>query len=214
MLIEEIMHKDVAYLTAENTIEQAMNVMHERKIRHVPIVNDKHELIAIVSDRDIRDASPSIFHADEHLEDLQKPLSSIMKTNVVTTGPLDFVEDAASTLYEHDISSLPVTEDDVLVGMITETDILHTLVKLTGAHQPSSQIEIRVPNISGQLADVAALFKANNKNVTSVLVYPCEDPEYKILVFRVQTMDPRRIIETLESSGYEVMWPRMPGMSP
>lgn len=210
MIVENIMTKDVFTLSENSTIQEAAVALNKRRIRHIPIVNEKNEVIGIVSDRDIRDASPSIFHSNEHLEDFLKPLSTIMKRDVITAHPLDFVEDISSLLYEYNIGCLPICEDDKLVGIVTETDILHTLVKLMGAHQPSSLIEIRVENITGKLAEIAQLIRARNIGIVSVLVYPCEDINYKTLVFRLQTMDPRALIEDIKNEGYEVISPNFP----
>lgn len=213
MIIEEIMNRNVVTINKDTTIETALQLLNKHRVRHLPIVNSDNEVIGIISDRDIRDASPSIFHKEEHLEDFQKPISSIMVKNVITAHPLDFVEEVASIFFEHQIGCIPVTEEDKLIGIVTETDILHTLVLLMGANQPSSQIEVRVENITGKLAEIASIFKNKNVNITSVLVYPSTDLNYKILVFRVQTMDPRGIIAEIEKEGYKVLWPNMPGVS-
>ncbi|WP_078555515.1 acetoin utilization AcuB family protein [Bacillus alkalicellulosilyticus] len=213
MIIEEIMKKNVATLEDSATIAEAIEVLAKHRIRHIPVVNKEVEVIGIISDRDIRDASPSIFHSEEHIEDFQKPISEIMKKNVITAHPLDFVEEVASIFYDHHIGCLPIEEDGKLVGIITETQVLHKLVELMGAHQPSSQIEVKVENITGMLAEIAAIFKRKKVNITSVLVYPSQDEKFKILVFRVQTMDPRSIISEIEGEGYEVLWPNMPGVN-
>ncbi|MCL6617387.1 MAG: acetoin utilization AcuB family protein, partial [Anoxybacillus ayderensis] len=191
----------------------ALNIVKQKNIRHLPIVDDEYHVIGIVTDRDLRDASPSIFHANEHLEDLQKPLSTIMKTNVITGHPLDFVEEVAALFYEHRISCMPIVKENKLVGIITESDLLYTLVQLTGAHQPGSQIEIKVPNRTGMLSEVASMFQKRNINISSVLVYPDQDEKYKVLVFRIQTMNPMAIIEDLKAQGYDVLWPNLPGVS-
>ncbi|RAK21216.1 acetoin utilization protein AcuB [Anoxybacillus vitaminiphilus] len=213
MIIEQIMKTDVATLSPTNTIADAIEMIKQHKIRHIPIINENDHVIGIVTDRDIRDASPSIFHADEHLEDLQKPVSTIMKTNVITGHPLDFVEEVAALFYEHRISCLPIVKDEKLVGIVTETDLLYTLVQLTGAHQPGSQLEVKVPNRTGMLCEVASFFRNRNVNISSVLVYPDKDEQYKILVFRIQTMNPMAVIQDLRSEGYTVLWPNLPGVS-
>ncbi|MCM3715001.1 acetoin utilization AcuB family protein [Halalkalibacter oceani] len=210
MLIEQIMTRDVITLPADATIKEAMRLIELHKIKHIPVVDDDAHIIGIVSDRDIRDASPSIFHATDHLEDFHKPVSTIMKRDVITAHPLDFVEEISNIFYEHHIGCLPIIDDGRLVGLITEKDVLHSLVELIGANQPSSHIEIKVENITGKLADIATIFKLNKVNITSVLVYPHKDPAYKVLTFRVQTMDPRRLIGILENQGYEVIWPGEP----
>ncbi len=213
MIVEQMMKTDVIALKPSNTIADALNIVKQKNIRHLPIVDDEYHVIGIVTDRDLRDASPSIFHANEHLEDLQKPLSTIMKTNVITGHPLDFVEEVAALFYEHRISCMPIVKENKLVGIITESDLLYTLVQLTGAHQPGSQIEIKVPNRTGMLSEVASVFQKRNINISSVLVYPDQDEKYKVLVFRIQTMNPMAIIEDLKAQGYDVLWPNLPGVS-
>ncbi|MCL7747828.1 acetoin utilization AcuB family protein [Halalkalibacter alkaliphilus] len=210
MIIEHIMKRNVVTLTETSTIKEAMQLLEQHQFRHIPIVNERKKLVGIVSDSDIRDASPSIFHFTDHLEDFLKPISSIMKQNVITAHPLDFVEEVSTLFYEHHIGCLPILDDDELVGIVTETDMLHTLVELMGAHQPSSHIEVKVENITGKLSDIAAIFKELNMNITSVLVYPYQDPAYKILVFRVQTIDPRKVVKVIEDKGYDVIWPSEP----
>ncbi|MBB3907032.1 acetoin utilization AcuB family protein [Anoxybacillus rupiensis] len=213
MIVEQIMKTNIFTLHPNSTITDAINLVKQKRIRHIPIVDEEQRILGIVTDRDIRDASPSIFHAHEHLEDFEKPISTLMKTDVITGHPLDFVEEIAALFYEHRISCLPIETDGKLVGMVTETDLLYTLVQLTGAHQPGSQIEVKVPNYSGMLSEVAAVFAKRNMNISSVLVYPDSDERYKILVFRIQTMNPTGIIADLKNAGYAVLWPNLPGVS-
>lgn len=214
MIVEEIMKTQVATLTTNNSILDAVQLMEQKIIRHIPIVNEDQHVVGIITDRDIRDATPSIFYAEEHRDVLQMPVQTIMKTDIITGHPLDFVEEIAALFYEHHISCLPILKDKKLAGIITETDLLHTLVKLTGAHQPGSQIEIRVPNIAGMLGDIASVIRNRRANILSVLVYPDQkDDQYKILVLRLQTMNPINVIGDLKDAGYNVLWPNLPGIS-
>jgi acetoin utilization protein AcuB len=214
MIVEEIMKTDVAYLSPSDTISKAILLMASKKIRHIPIVNEQHHVVGLITDRDIKDATPSIFRAHENKEDLEKPILSIMKENVITGHPLDFVEEIAALFYEHKISCMPIINDGRLVGIVTETDLLHTLVELTGAHQPGSQIEVKVPNKTGMLLDIATIIKNHKANIQSVLVYPDKkDVNYKIIVIRLQTMNPVAVIEDLKLAGHQVLWPNLPGVS-
>jgi acetoin utilization protein AcuB len=212
MLIEEIMIRNVITLPSKATIEDAINLINHHTINHIPIINEQDQLIGIISDRDLRDASPSIFHLEEHLEDLKKPISSIMTKEVICAHPLDFVEEISSVFFEHKIGCIPIIENGNLVGIVTKTDILYTLIELTGANQPSSQIEIQVENVTGKLADIASIIRKRKTNIISVLVYPSKIEGFKVLVFRVQTMNPRNIIEDIKKEGYRVLWPNLPGV--
>ena len=213
MIIEDIMIKDVITLTQDSTIEQAIETVKEKKIRHIPIVDDNQNLVGLLCDVDIRSATPSIFRIDEYKDDLLRPVSEIMVKEVLTAHPLDFVEEIAYTFYDQRISCMPVVSNHRLVGIVTETDLLHTYVELTGANQPASQIEIKVRNRPGTLSEIAAIIKRMNANVNSIFIYPFkDDPAVKVLVLRVQTMNPTKIIESLSSEGFEVIWPAGPEM--
>ncbi|MCM2589624.1 acetoin utilization AcuB family protein [Rossellomorea marisflavi] len=213
MIIEEIMKSNVETLRPDDSIETAIRLMREKKIKHIPIVDDEMKVLGIISDRDVKDAAPSILNEQSADFTLKNPVRQIMQQQVITGHPLDFVEEVAALFYEHRISCLPILKADKLVGIITETDLLYTLTQLTGANQPGSQIEVKVPHRAGILYEVAGIIRKHNANILSVLVYPDkQDEQQKVLVFRVQTMNPTRVIEEIKQEGYSVLWPNMPGM--
>jgi len=214
MIIEEIMQTDVAVLSPTDTIADALNLIDKRKIRHIPIIDHDDHLAGLVTVANLRTATPSIFHANEHPEDLKKPLETIMIKDPISGHPLDFVEEAAGLFYEHKISCMPIINNKKLVGIVTETDLLRTMVELTGVHQPGSQIEIRVPNITGVLSDIATAIRKRKANILSILVHPDkQDEQFKILVIRVQLMNPTELISDLKQAGYQVLWPNLPGIT-
>ncbi|CRK84433.1 acetoin utilization AcuB family protein [Neobacillus massiliamazoniensis] len=214
MIIEEIMKTEIATLFPTNTIADAMELMEVKRIRHIPIVNAENHLVGLVTVAKIREATPSIFHANEHLEDMKKTIDTIMEHDVITGHPLDFVEEVAGLFYEHKISCMPIINNQKLVGIITETDLLRTMVELTGVNQPGSQIEIKVPNITGVLSDIAGVISKRKANILSVMVYPDkEDNHNKIIIVRVQLMNPTGLIEDLKKAGYHVLWPNLPGIT-
>lgn len=214
MIVEEIMRTEIATLTENDSIADALKIMNAKKIRHLPIIDENRKLVGLVTDRDIRDASPSIFDTEKFKEEMKNPVKVIMKTDVITGHPLDFVEEISAILYEHRIGCLPILKDDKLVGIVTETDLLRTLVELTGANQPGSQIEVKVENKAGMLCDIATVIRNRRANIQSVLVYQDKsDENYKILVIRVQTMNPLLLIDELEKAGHQVLWPNHPGKS-
>ncbi|UNL84515.1 acetoin utilization AcuB family protein [Priestia koreensis] len=214
MIVEEMMNQDVITLSPSATIADAINLIRTHNIRHIPIVNHDFTIAGIVSDRDIRDASPSIFQPSDLANDLHKPVTDLMTQNVITAHPLDFVEEIAGIFYEHNIGCVPIVKEHKLVGIVTEKDMLHTLIQLTGAHQPGSQIEVKVDDRPGILAELAALLKNSNINILSILVYPSPTINEKILVFRIQTLNPMMVVTKLKQNGYNVInWPQVPGAS-
>lgn len=214
MRLEEIMRKRVVTVCTRTTIGEALALLRGNRIRHLPVM-ENGKLVGIVSDRDLRDALPSTLctHDDDN-DILAKTVREIMRTEVITAHPLDFIEEAANLVYEHKVGSLPVVEGDQLVGIVTESDILNTLVELFGVNNPSSHLEVEVPDRVGVLAEVSEVFREAKTNVVSVMVFPSSTPEKKKIVFRVRTIDPRPVVERLESCGYTVIAPDKGGVHP
>jgi len=210
MRVEQIMRKRVVTVEPSTTIGDALHLLRDNRIRHLPVV-EHDQLVGIVSDRDLRDALPSslLTHDDDHRV-LQKPVAEIMKREVLTAHPLDFIEEAAKQMYEQKIGSLPVVEKGKLAGIITQTDLFHSLIELFGVNKPSSHIEVEVDDRVGMLAEVSQIFRDAGVNVTSVVVFPGNDPTKKNLVFRIQTIDPRRVMQLLEEQGFAVIGPTGP----
>ncbi|MFD1038160.1 acetoin utilization AcuB family protein [Virgibacillus byunsanensis] len=208
MLVEEIMKTDVVTLSPSASIREALSLLQKHRIRHIPIIDNDHQVIGIVSDRDVRDASPSILDKSSEQNVLEHNIESIMSTPVTTVHPLDFVEEIACIFYDEEFASLPVIRNNKLVGIVTEKDMLYTLIQLTGTNVQSSHIEVKVPHVPGILPEVTSVFGKRKTNITSLLIYPYkDDPNYKILVFRIQTMNPMPVIQDLRDAGYELMWP-------
>ncbi|MGE6628850.1 CBS and ACT domain-containing protein [Bacillus sp. NPDC077027] len=207
MIIEQIMQRDVITLRKTDTIEAAIEKMSLHRIRHIPIVSEQGSVIGMVTDRDIKSTSPSIFETEKRYQFIQKPVEEIMVGETVTAHPLDFVEEISSVFYEHGIGCLPVVKRGKLVGMITKTDLLRTFVRLTGADQPGSQLEIEVEQITEDLANITAILKDHHIQILSVLVYPHANETSKVLVFRLRTIHADSVMKTIRAKGYKVLWP-------
>ncbi|WP_080875000.1 acetoin utilization AcuB family protein [Oceanobacillus timonensis] len=207
MLVEELMNRNMITLPPTATINEALQLLEKHKIRHITIVDKDMYVLGIVSDRDVRDASPSTFLDTSDFYILNKEIQTIMTSPVITIHPMDFVEEIAYIFYDKEIACLPVVSRDKLVGVVTEKDMLYKLIQLTGTHEQSSLIEVKVPDQPGELPRVAGVFGNHNVNIVSVLLYPYKDPDYKVLVFRVKTLNPMPIINDLRNAGYTLLWP-------
>ena len=209
MIAEQIMHKEVFTLRPHNTVREALTLMHEKNIRHIPITNEDMQLVGIVSQFNVRslcDDKPELADATA--------ISEIMVKDPITAHSLDFVEDIAFIMYESKKSCLPVVSSGTLVGIITTTDLLHSYMVLTGATIPGSKFDIRVKNRPGLVYEITDVFKAQKANVISVLVYPDTELEnHSIVTVRVRVLNPTSLIMALREQNFEVLWPNMPGMS-
>lgn len=213
MLVSKRMTRDPFAVTPAASLSDALRLTREHRIRHLPVVDDG-ALVGIVSDRDIRLAMPSPLTAEDagRIAFLEStPVSSIMTREVVTAGPYDAVEDAARLLSRHRIGALPVVDaHGRLLGILSETDVLHAFVELLGAAGASSRLEVALADRAGELARATRIVgEERGVNVCSMMVPPGTPGERRVAIFHVATIDPRPVIAALESAGFEVGWPSL-----
>lgn len=208
MIAEQIMKRDVITVTKADSIETAIHKLKTHHIRHLPVTDEKQHVIGIVTDRDIKRASPGIFEQKNRSTFLTNRVETIMEQDVICAHPLDFVEEISASFYEHGIGCLPIVMNQKLTGILTKTDVLRTFVRLTGAEQPGSQVEIKVTDITKSLADISCMCRDLQLHILSVLVYPHDAAASNILVFRIKTMNPLPFVRAVHEAGYHVLWPK------
>ena len=201
--VRDAMTREVVTVGPETSVAEAWGLCRERNIRHLPVV-EGGRLIGIVSDRNLRDVSPPRATLDQENTLGWVRIRDVMSPEVVTAHPLDTIDHAARVIYERRFNCLPVVAKDELVGIITSSDLVRTLVELVGATEKGSWIEVEVPNEPGQLANVTEVIRDRHVNIGGVFLGPASRETYRTIVLRLETTDPTSIAETLTSVGYVV----------
>jgi len=105
---------DPITLREEALVSDALAIMKEFSIGGIPVVNSRHELVGIVTNRDLR-----------FERDLMRPVTEVMTSNVITINEFTGFEKAEAILQKHKIEKLPVVDKhNKLVGLITYKDII------------------------------------------------------------------------------------------
>ncbi|MCB9437541.1 MAG: CBS domain-containing protein [Anaerolineales bacterium] len=132
--VSEWMTSPVQTVTPETPISEAHQMMKERKIRRLPVVDHHGKLVGIVTIGDIREASPSdattLSIWELNYLWAQLTINKVMTRNPMTIGADAAILDAAQIMLEKKVSGLPVVDDaGKLVGILTESDVFRMLVK-------------------------------------------------------------------------------------
>jgi len=126
--VRDVMQKSVVTISASETLSTVEDIMTLGQVRHIPVVQ-AGRLVGVVSHRDLLRASLS--NLSNHRDDERRlflhvvEIARVMSTPPIVVTPDVTVGEAALIMAERKIGCLPVLEDDELIGMITETDILH-----------------------------------------------------------------------------------------
>ena len=202
MLLREIMHTDVLTVSPETKLCEAYRLMHERKIRHLPVL-DGEKLVGIITDRDLRFATSKL---SEVPFDPEETVQNVMIKKVITAHPDDPIEIAARIMRDLKIGSLVIMENGKLAGIVTGIDLLDALLALTGVHRPSGRLDVRLSDRAGELAKLTKLLAERKINIHSILTYHEKDDRVRVML-RLNTMEVRNIAEEICQMGIEVVWP-------
>jgi acetoin utilization protein AcuB len=209
MYIDSIMHTDLITVSPRTTLVQARELIEEKQIDHLLVVDDKKKLVGIVSDRDLKQywASPATSLSTHELNYLLERVlvSMIMIKTVVTVNTSTTIERAAYVMQQNRISALPVMEDGELAGIITSTDVMAVLLQAIGISDDSVRLSIYVKDTIGKLAEVAEALRDEGINIQSLFCWPeNRHPGITQMVLRVANQDGEKATNTLNAKGFKV----------
>jgi acetoin utilization protein AcuB len=127
MVVGEVMSRSVVTLTPEETLLDALSRLRSHRIRHLPVV-DNSKVVGIVTDRDIKRATPSVLSGvdqDEYDRVLATTkVAQFMTREPITVAPRTALKAAVEIFIERKVGALPVVDNGDLVGILTDIDIL------------------------------------------------------------------------------------------
>lgn len=128
MQVRDLMTGDVVAVHPEDTLARVRDLMAERDVRHMPVVDDGGELVGLITQRDLlRNALIQQADVPDFVENviLEKLLvQELMNTGIASTTPDTDIRDAAQVMFENKFGCLPVIEGELLVGILTEADFV------------------------------------------------------------------------------------------
>ena len=215
--MREKIQKNPATISSEASFYEARNLIHEKGIRHLPVVDKNNALVGIVTDRDIREAAPS----DATLLSVQElnyllgklKVSSFMtpKAKLITITPDTLIEEAVQLMHDNKIGCLPVLEGGKLYGIFTETDALDHLVDIFGFKQKGTRLTLTLEDKPGSLLGILEVFKKHNINIISIVTPSFMVEGKRITAIRIRTEEYKDVVTDLEKAGYDVLsigkWP-------
>ena len=196
---------------------EARALVHEKGIRHLPVVDKNNHLVGIVTDMDIREAGPSdatslsVQEINYLLGRLKVASFMTPKEKLITITPDALVEEAVQLMHDHKIGCLPVVEGEKLYGIFTETDALAHFVDIFGLKVKGTRLSVALEDSPGSMLGILEIMKKHNVNIISVVTASFLVEGKRVAAIRIQTEDYQNIIKDLENAGYPVLsvgkWP-------
>ena len=197
MKIHSLMIPDPITITENASIQEAIELMKVNSIRHLPVVGTGNSLKGFVTLADLKQGLIPSMLGDVSLSDL-------IIRNPIVVRPDDDVESAARLIYKHKIGGMPVVKNGILVGIITETDILRAFIDMMGLLTASSRIDVIIGDEPGAFRKVSQIINDNGGDIINVGITGQEISK-RVYYFRLSACDTAVIKKALEKEGYKVV---------
>ena len=199
MFVGKRMTKKVITVAPDDTLKRAADLLAENRVHRLPVLKDGR-LVGIVSDSDIRNAA--VRDSSPVSPPGSRIVGEIMTREVITVTPWDTVEDALLVLQKKRLGSLPVVEENRVVGIITKADVLAALIETLDIEGIGARIEIILPRDTASLRKLVDLIGGKGIEVRSLVLAPHGDRFAAFL--RIVTIDAPAVKAMLRDAGFTV----------
>ncbi len=190
MYVSDWMSKKVFTVEPDSYLSDALSIMKEKGVRHVPVVKGGR-LRGILSDRDIKEYSPSKATSldiyELHYILAKTKIQEVMTAKVITTASDTPREEAAMVLMDRYIGCLPVVDSGNLVGIISDKDIFRALVDITGVRHGGNRVCVTIEDRGGSIREVADIIRKHDFRLQGILTsYEGVREGYRKVVIRTK----------------------------
>jgi len=213
MFVSRSMTRKVITVDQETPILDAQELLAEKNIRHLPVVDDDGRLIGIVTDRDIRSALPYQFFkqscsAEERQQFCDMKVKDVMTPEPLSISPTYTIQDALLLIQDSKVGALPVVDEErKLKGIISVRDLLRAFINVLGIGQPGTLLGILVEEKVGQLKKIVDAITEENISFGSVLVARYWDQNKRAVFPYLLTQNVAHIKKKLKNLGFTIIDP-------
>lgn len=182
-------------------ISEALALMSQEKIRHVPVVQ-KGKMVGIVTKNDLLNASPSkatslsIWEINYLLNKII--VADVMSKKVITTTEDTPIEEAARIMSDNKVSCLPIMRGKEVVGIITETDLFKIFLELLGARHKGVRLTVQVANEPGMLAKISQTIYEAGGNIIALGTFAGESFTSSLMTIKVEDVEEKKLKKLIE----------------
>jgi acetoin utilization protein AcuB len=212
MFVKDYMTRHPIMIEPDKRVTEAQKLMSESKLRHLLVVGDGKRLLGLIT-REQLHISPEklnsldVWEITRFLADLTVKNVMVKRNELYSISPDATLEDAAEIMSKNKIGCLPVIDVEIVVGIITETDLLIELQNLLGVKEKGWRVTIRVPDQSGELMKITSVISSKGWDIMALgSVRAPKAPEYWDIVLKVSHCTRDELVQALEEiEGQQVI---------
>ncbi len=211
MLVRERMTPNPVTIASDTPVPDALRLMRERGVRRLPVVDGRGQLVGIVSEKDLLNASPSPATSlsiwELHYLLAKLTVERVMTREVITVTEDTVIEDAARIMADKKIGGLPVMRGKTLVGIITETDLFKIFLALLGGRRRGVRVAAYIPGAKGTVAKITSVISGIGGDIVGLGFSEVTDTlaaQWEMTI-KVQDVAPDRLVEAIRPLVNEIL---------
>jgi acetoin utilization protein AcuB len=193
MVARELIENALIPLKTSSTGEDALHIMSELFIKHLPIVNNK-QLLGTISEDDVMD------------NNIMEPLGSYgLSLEKAFVKEDDHIFEILQVMAINNLSAIPVIDKGLqYLGLITQQSIIKYFASSYSFKDPGSILVLRVAERDYHLSEIARIIELEKARILSVFLTYNEQEETILLTLKISTQDLSPILATLRRYNYEI----------
>jgi CBS domain-containing protein len=196
MKAKNAIHTATPALQATDTVEDALGLLMEHRVRHLPVVNEDGRLTGMITEEQLMDAAGP-----------DSEIGSLLAGRPVSVAPDVHIFDAARTMVEHNLSTVAVADEDGrYLGLIRRHDIFDRFAQMLATQESGAILALEVDPRDYALAKLIHVIEQNEAKVRAVASESPDRSTEKIRVtLKLNVTDTARVRHVLEHHGYHVV---------
>ena len=207
MFVKLWMTSKVITVTSDQPIVEVERLLREHHFRRVPVV-DNGKLVGIIGQGNLLRAMPSIFDPCCNPKSQERTghikAGTIMTPSPITVDPSTPLEQAVLLMRNHKFGSLPVMQDEQLVGIITETNIFDALLEISAARKQGARIEIKIDRDPASFYAMLQVIKRYEITILGIAVLHDYSAEHQLVTLKVHGDDLDGLIDGLWAADIQI----------
>lgn len=127
--VYDIMTRDCIYIDIKSTIQDAYDSLTEYKVGQMPIVSFGKKIIGMINKKMILNLLVEDIENGKHT--LNKKLEELSLPDLITADPISDIRRVAKVMIDFKLDAIPIVdENDILLGIISKTDIIKAISNL------------------------------------------------------------------------------------
>jgi acetoin utilization protein AcuB len=190
MKVRDLMSHPAITVTPETKTKDALQTMYLRRVRRLPVVNERGDLLGIITQRDLFEKGSAT-----------TAVGDVMTPSPYTATPNEPIIRIAPLMRDLGVGALPVVDHGAVIGIITESDIFNAFLDLLGARRAGTRLTIPVDDLARGVAGILEVLTTLNASITGLTTVKQNGRPAAIVT--CEERDPRDLVRALINAGFE-----------